>query len=61
MQKSIINLLGNPGAERDECWGFAKDGGNGSGEYSTNEKYDGNRSLKITKTDTCLLYTSRCV
>ncbi|CDM67294.1 Hypothetical protein CM240_0115 [Clostridium bornimense] len=51
MQKSVINLLGNPGAEIEQCWEFTKDGGSGSGEYTTSEKYDGSKSLKITKTD----------
>jgi len=53
LQKTVINMLKNHNIEQSSSW-TANDwtGSTGSGSFTTEEKYFGNQSLKVTKTNT---------
>jgi len=51
-QKTTVSYLKNHSTEYDTDWGFANDDTSaGTGNYTTAEKYLGNRSLQVTKTN----------
>lgn len=51
LQSTISNILLNHSAEKDANWTFASDGGQGTAGYTSEDKYIGNRSIKISKSD----------
>jgi RHS repeat-associated protein len=51
LQSTINNILLNQSIESDRNWIFSSDGGQGSSTYSSEDKYYGNRSIKVSKTD----------
>lgn len=51
-QKTTVNYLKNHNAEFDTDWSFINDApSTGTGNYTTVEKYQGSRSLQVTKTN----------
>ncbi|WP_156946308.1 DNRLRE domain-containing protein, partial [Clostridium akagii] len=51
LEKTIVNLLTNHELETTDSWATSKDGGNGTGTFTTEASYLGNQSIKITKSD----------
>ncbi|MDT8716244.1 DNRLRE domain-containing protein, partial [Clostridium sp. 19966] len=54
LQGSVNNLLLNQGIEYDRNWLNSSDGGQGSTSLTAEDKYEGDRSIKIAKTDNVL-------